>query len=715
MKLKSDNIYTSGIEYFFNPKSIAIVGASKNLTKFGGRPISALLKKKYTGTVYPINGRYKEIAGLTCYPSVHDVPGEIDFAIISVPIERTLEALQQCAEKGVKAAVVFTSGFAETGDGGGTLQEGITKIATRSGMRILGPNCMGLLYYRNSIMASFTPIVEYDIDAPPALSLITQSGAYGEKVFIAAIQEGIGFSSFISVGNEADLQFSDFITHLLNDEDTRLFGVYLEAVRDGLKFRQAAEAALRVGKPILIKKVGKTKAGKRAAISHTGSLVGNDRLYDAFFRQTGIIRFEEVRELMYFTLVHRSGRMPKGRNVGILTDSGGPGVDFADRCEEFGLNVPELSETTRAKIKEVIPFYGSVHNPVDMTAAILGDHELYGKCLRAIFEADNIDIIFASAIFMKFISPKWLDEALEIYHSSSKPLVFCPVWTDLSPQSQAMIARVRKEGIPMIPESSDAARAMAFLARYAEKRKSFMEITNKSSEIPPEAMKKAKSILQKTEVFTEYESKKILAAYGIPVTKEDLAASVEEAVAVARRIGYPVALKVLSPDVAHKTEAGGVSLNLKDDGAVREAYARIMRDVKKHAPGAVISGVLVQEMLGEGVEVIVGVTRDPFLGSSIMFGLGGILVEVLHDVSFRLVPLTVADAKEMISEIKGTRILAGVRGRSASDVNALIDVILKVSQLAIDFADQIEELDINPLIVFPQGVRVADALIVKKK
>ncbi len=713
MKSGSNDLSPSGIEYFFKPKSIAIIGASANLTKLSGRPIAALLKRKFTGAIYPINPRYAEVSGLPCFPTVGAVPGPIDLAIISVPIEGTLEALQQCAGKGVKAAVVFTSGFAETGAAGSAMQAEIAGLAAKSGMRILGPNCLGLIYFRNAVMASFSDIMEFEIESPGSLGFITQSGAYGEKTFMLTAHEGVGFSAFISVGNEADLQFSDFIAHLLDDEGTRLFGVYLEGAKDGLKFRRAAEAALRAGKPVLIKKVGKTGAGTRAAASHTGSLAGNDRIYDAFFRQMGIIRIDELRDLAYFALAHQSGRMPKGKNAAILTDSGGPGVEMADRCEEFGLNVPELSESTRDEIQKAIPSYGSARNPIDMTAAIMTDMGLYGKCLRTIFADDNIHIVFAPGLFMSYVPQELLDETLEIYRSSSKPLVLCPVWADPSPQSQALIAQVKKEGIPMIPEASDAARAMASLVRYAEKRNRAAKETVEGPEIPAGSMQKAKRILRKTGALTEYESKQVLSAYGIPVTREEPAASAEEAVALSHQIGFPVALKVLSPDIQHKTEAGGIRLGLRTDAEVRDAFAEIMQNAITYAPGAAVSGVLVQEMLEGGVEVIVGVTRDPVFGPCVMFGLGGVFVEVLQDVSFRVAPLTASDAEEMIREVKGARVLAGVRGKSASDTKALAEVILNVSQLALDFAGEIEELDINPLIVFPEGARVADALIVK--
>jgi acetyltransferase len=502
------DLHPSGIEFFFSPRSIAVIGASANLTKLSGRPLDALLRHKYPGAIYPVNPRYTDIAGLVCYPSIGDIPEPVDLAIVSVPIEGTLDALRACAAAGEKAAVVFTSGFAETGETGRALQDRIADIARQSGLRVLGPNCLGLIYYPQTVMASFSDIMFVDRRNAGKLAFITQSGAFGEKTFIQASQDGVGMNAFISVGNEADLQFADFIAHLVADENIDLVGVYLEGAKDGLKFRRAAEAALVAGKPVLIKKVGRTAAGTRAAQSHTGSLAGNDRIYDAFFRQTGILRIDELRDLTSFAQVFQSGRAPQGRNVAILTDSGGPGVEMADRCEEFGLAVPELSEASRRAISAAIPSYGSARNPIDMTAAIMTDDALYTKCLRAIFADDAIDVVFAPGIFMSYVSPHLLDETLDIYFASDKPLVLCPVWADSSPESQAMVERVRKAGIPMIPEASDAARAVAAWVRWTEKRKAFTAPVGPGPAVPASAAQKTKKILQKQGALTEADSKK---------------------------------------------------------------------------------------------------------------------------------------------------------------------------------------------------------------
>lgn len=708
-------LHQRGLQYFFAPRSIAIIGASVDLTKPSGRPIAALLKKGYEGHIYPINPRYREIAGLSCYPSVADVPGEIDLAIIAVPRESTLGVLEQCVAKGVKAAIVFTSGFAEVGEEGRLLQERITALARQHGMRVLGPNCLGMVYFRNAVMATFSDIVEMEIGTVGTLGFVTQSGAYGEKTFLQAARDGVGFSTFISVGNEADVDFSDVLTYLLGDDNTHLIGVYLEGAKDGARFRQAAEAALQVGKPILVKKVGRTKAGTRAAASHTGSLAGNDRIYDAFFRQSGIIRIEELRDLTSFTLAFQSGRMPRGKNVGILTDSGGPGVDMADKCEEYGLVVPEFTGQTRAIIEARLPFYGSARNPVDMTAAVMTDQSIYIHCLRALFADESVDMVVAPGFFMAYVDSALIDEILAIYRSSTKPLIMCPVWSDDSPLARQLIARTRAAGIAIIPETTCAAWAMASLAWYAEKRRGhaahmdgreFTSLSNKTATT-------LRHRLQGPGALVEHEAKEILAACGIAVTREALASSPAEAVALAEQIGYPVALKVQSPAIPHKTEVGGIKLDLRTEAQVREAYEEILANVARHAPTASITGILVQEMVTGGVEVIVGTTQDPVFGPCVMFGLGGIFVEVLHDVSFRVAPLTRRDAEEMVREVRGYPLLEGVRGTARANIGALIDVIQKVAALAVACADQIASLDINPLIVLPEGARAVDALIVK--
>lgn len=698
------------MEYFFNPRSIAIIGASANLAKPSGRPLAALLKRGYAGHIYPVNPGHAEIAGVKCYPSLREVPGEVDMAIIGVPADRVLDAVAQCGQNGVHAAVIFTSGFAEVGPAGLALQEKLAALARQYGLRLLGPNCFGLINLTNSVMASFAEIMDLEPVSSHTLGFVTQSGAFGSMIYRQALELGIGFSSFVSVGNEADLEFADFVDYLVDDAETRVVGGYLEGAKNGVKLRAVAAKALRLQKPVLIMKVGRTGAGSRAASSHTGSLAGDDQIYGAFFRQMGIIRIENLNELTSFVTVFRNGRRPAGRNVAILSSSGGAGVVLADKCESLGLKVPEFTGETRRHLEQCLPFFGSARNPVDLTAQAFLDSNLLGKCLQAVGEDENIDIVLAN-LFLNDRSAPVVKDFIDFYHSTDKVVAALTRAAHDSVEAPAHLQRLAAEGIPVLDLSLDVVDALANLVWYQEKvnRGAATAPAGESTGPPP----KAAALIAGGDPLAEYQAKEVLAAYGIPVTREGLARTAEEAVELARRIGYPVALKVQSPQIPHKTEAGGVRLNLAGDDEVRSAFGEITGSAARAVPGADIHGVLVQEMLGDGVEVIVGMTTDPVLGPVIMFGLGGIFVEVLGDVSFKVAPLSRADAEDMVTEIKGYRVLEGVRGRPPVNIEALTEVIMKVSRLVTDHAGRIAELDINPLLVSPGGAVVADALLVK--
>jgi len=377
-------IDTSGMEFFYDPRSIAIVGASKNPDKPGGRPLAALRNRGYAGKVFPINPRHRELAGLECHATILDVPDDVDMAIISVAADAVLEVVSQCAQKGVKALVIFSAGFSEVGAEGERLQQELREIARRGKMRLLGPNSLGLINLANSVTASFAHVVNLEPASPRTMGFVTQSGAFGALVYFEATQLGVGFSSFTSVGNEADTEFSDVVAHLLDDPETAVIGGYLEGAKDGDKLRRAAEKALRAEKPILIIKVGRTRAGARAASSHTASLAGDDQVYDAFFRQMGIVRLETISDLTSFAILHRSGRSFRGKRVGIISGSGGHGVMMADKCESLGLSVPEITGATYEKLSGYLPSFGSGRNPVDLTAQGARDTSMMGNCVRAV-------------------------------------------------------------------------------------------------------------------------------------------------------------------------------------------------------------------------------------------------------------------------------------------------------------------------------------------
>lgn len=711
MNTSYPGIDTRGMEYFFYPESIAIIGASSDFHKPSGRPLEALLKRGYAGKIFPVNPRYKEISGVKCYPSILDVPEDVDLVIIGIPAGLVEGAIEQCAAKKVKAIIVFSSGFAETGPGGRALQQQITNLARDNNIRICGPNCFGLINLRNSVMASFAHIVQLDPVFPRSLGFVTQSGAFGAMIYTRALLNGVGFSSFVSVGNEADLEFSDFAGYLLDDQETQVIGGYLEGAKDGHKLRCVAEKALRLQKPMLIIKVGRSKAGSRAASSHTGSLAGDDQVYDAFFRQMGVIRIEHLNELISFVTLHRSGHRPEGRNIAILSGSGGAGVIITDKCESLGLRVPEIKGETRRKLEEYLPPFGSARNPIDLTAQIGTDPTLLGKCLRAVVEDENIHMVLVNlGGFTDQTGPTITKDIIEIFKSTGKPIGLVISGSFVTPPEYFNLAR--EAGVPTLSDGLEAARAFAHLAWYEEKVKQAAGKVLERQDIP--SGREAGELINKSGQLAEYQCKHILSSYGIPAAREGLATSAEMAVEIACSIGYPVVLKVQSPDIPHKTEAGGIMINLCSDDEVRLAYDEIINNAAGYMPEAQIHGVLVQEMLRDGVEVIIGAAEDPVFGQVIMFGLGGIFVEALQDVSFRIAPLARQDAEEMIKEIKGYRVLQGIRGKPPVDMDSIVDVILKISQFVTDYGNKIRELDINPLVVSESGARVVDALIIKK-
>ena len=705
---------TSGIEYFFNPRSIAIVGASGDKRKVGGRPLAALIDRGYAGKIFPINPGYEELAGKKCYPSILDVPDDIDMAIVSVPAAAVLEVLEQCATKHVRAAVVFSAGFGEVGAAGEVEQEKIRMLSRASGMRILGPNCFGLMNVRNAVMATFAHELEMKCDSPRTLSLVAQSGAVGSRMFEDATKAGVGCTSFTSVGNEADAEFSDIIDYLLDDPDTKIIGAYLEGAKDGAKLKQVAEKALRLQKPLLIIKVGRTRAGSRAASSHTGSLAGSDEIYDAFFRQMGIVRIEHPDEMTAFAILHRDGRDYSGGRVAILTGSGGHGVMLADKCESVGLPVPEIGGHTRAQLERSLPAFGSGKNPIDLTAAANGKPEMPSGCLRALAaDKENIDVILTMPFFQWERSNDLAQEFVDIYRSTSKPIVLMAHDRPDSDEAAARFALVQSAGMPVLYDQFLAAQALAKLSWYQRKAKRG-RVGDAGPKAPaPAARAEVRERLGDAAPLSEFGCKQLLKKYGIAVTREELATSADEAVGLAANLGYPVALKVQSAQILHKTEARVIQLNLSSDQEVRRAYKELLQNARSYAPQAHIEGVLVQEMVRDGVEVIIGVTKDPVFGPAIMFGLGGIFVEALRDVSFRIATLTRPDAEEMIDEIRGRRVLDGMRGKPPADREALIDTLLRVSQLVTEHGDQIDELDLNPLILLPKGAKVVDALITK--
>ncbi|WP_106498368.1 acetate--CoA ligase family protein [Lentibacillus sp. Marseille-P4043] len=701
------------IEPLLKPKTVAVLGASAKKSKLGYLQVKALLDGGFQGDIYPINPKSEMITGLRCFPSLSETPKNVDLAIFCVSADKVEDCLEECGQNNVKAAIIFASGFSEIGEEGMKAQQRMKQIARENGIRIIGPNCVGLVNTTNGLVGTFSPgLTQLPLSDKREVGFITQSGAFGVLTYIAAAQNGLTFNYFVSVGNEVETEFSDIMEYMIHDSDTSVISGYLEGEKNPNKLRQLADQALVKNKPIIVMKSGRSSAGSRAAASHTGSLAGSDKIYDGFFQQTGIIRADDYEDIISFSKLFLSKKLPTGRNTVLITSSGGRGINEADRCESYGLKINRLSEETKDKIKQNIPSYGSASNPIDLTAeAAVTNPELFLAPLKALVEDPDTDII----IFTEFPMAWKADDPhvkafIEICKNTDK-LVFVTTFPLEGMSIPNSAAALEKNGIPVIPGNLNPISALAKLVNYSEK---YHKMKLADDELMTEWDKKEdiSSLLQPGTTLSESQASDVLASYGIPTTKRAVASSEDNAVSHADKIGYPVALKIDSPDIPHKSEANAIKLNLKNDLEVSVAFKEIMQNAKNYKPNAKINGVSVQQMLPEGVEVIVGVTNDPAFGPVIMFGLGGVFVEIFQDISFRVAPITKNDAIEMIEEIKGYKILKGARGKPPVDIDAIADVLLRVSKLVSDYKDEIKELDINPLIVYEKGIVAADAMLV---
>ncbi len=697
----------------FNARSIAVLGASENPYKIGYIQLKALIDGGFDGEIYPINPKAAAIEGLTCYPSIGDIPCPVDLAIFCIGANQTKDALEECAQKGIKAAIVFASGFSEVGEEGMKMQQAVAEVARKHGIRLIGPNCVGLVNTTNGLIGTFSPaILAVPLHDERAVGYVSQSGAFGVLTYMAAAQNGLSFNYFVSVGNEMDIEFSDVVEYMIHDEKTKLITGYLEGAKNTEKLRSLAEEALECKKPIVLMKTGRSSAGSRAAASHTGSLAGSDQVYDAFFKQTGIVRVDDYEDIITFSKLFLSNKLPKGRNTVIITSSGGRGINESDRCEALGLKVIALGGKTKEEIQRKIPSFASASNPIDLTAAAsVSNPELFIAPLRALVEDPEVHNIILTEFPLGWDEDTpYLQEFIDICKNSDKFVLVTtfPLEGMSVPKGTAAL---EKNGIPVIPGNLNPIKGLAYVVEYSQYLQKHQQrnLQEETAPIPP---RNVSSLLQPGASLSESQAMNVLESYDIPTVKRTVAASADEALQFANEIGYPVALKVDSPDILHKTEANAIRLNVQNEREVIEAFYAIEQNAKNYKPDAQINGVAVQEMLPEGIEVIIGATKDPAFGPVVMFGLGGIFVEVFKDISFRVAPLTRADAVQMIEEIQGKAILQGARGKAPADVEAIIDVLLKVSALVTAGGASIEELDINPLIVYEKGVKAADAMIV---
>jgi acyl-CoA synthetase (NDP forming) len=703
------------LERFFNPRAIAIIGASQDLGTISGQPLKHLQSHSYKGRLYPVNPRYEEVAGVKCYPSLADVPETPELVLILVNASRVVDMLAQCGAKGVPYVIIFSSGFSEVGGGGVDLQKELTTIAREHDIGVIGPNCQGMINIADGVFAGFGSVFGFDYDPGP-VSMVSQSGGFGFSVMnLSSKDGGLGFRQMVTTGNEIGVSTLDFLEYFIRDPQTEIIAGYVEGLKDARRLVDVGEKALLAGKPILMWKVGNTEQGQRAAASHTANLGGAMALYRAVFRQKGIIQVDDIQDVVDFGRAFQSRRLPQGNRLAIITISGGAGILMTDEIIAGGMQLAELSPQTLDKLREFVPSFGSLLNPVDVTAAIFNDTTLINRTLQAIIEDPNVDsIAMINASLQGDLADKVAREIVTAAKTTDKPVFLC--WSARDVTAKVAYAMLDEARLPHYKSPVRCGRALAAVSWYAEaKRRNERQRGEKPVTLArPQARETLKN---HTADIAEYEAKRILAEYGIPVTKEALATSVEDALSAAKRIGYPVAMKVQSPDISHKTEAKAVRLGIADERELKAAFEEVLGNARAYARDAKIDGVLVQEMVGGGTEAILGVTNDALFGPAVMFGLGGIFAEVLKDVSFRLAPVTHAIAREMIGEIKGYPVLAGARGKAPADVDALADAIVNLSALAIDLEDHLAELDINPLFVMERGkgVVAADALIKPKR
>ncbi len=695
----------ASIDRMLNPRSIAVVGATPRM-QYGGRFVAAAMGSMERGVnVYPVNPRYEEVQGLQCYPSVSALPEAPDVVGIVVPYHAVLDTLRESHEKGAKSAIVISAGFSERAvDDRRDLQAELGRFARESGVRVSGPNCLGLANLKDDIWASASSLGASALSGP--IGLVCQSGASAFGPFLTrAVDEGIGFTYIVSTGNEADLDFCDFARYLLDDDDTRVIAGFVEGFKDGRKFLEVARLAAERGKPIVLIKIGRSDLGSRAAGSHTAALTGVDEVYEAAFAQYGVIRVQDYDDLLQVSNMMAQCPRPSKRGVAVVSHSGGISSLTADMFGQAGLDLPPLSDRARDGINDILKGFGWAANPSDVTGFANSDD--FPAIMSYMADDEGIGtLVVASA----GADPQ-ATQVIAQRDASGMPVAF--LWTGTR-GAQSGLPMLRQAGVPVFYVPDKLAAGVRYLNDYHDWReRRLARGFPAAGELTSEQAEAAKA-LAGSGALSEYDSKGLIRAFGVSTTREEVAADAEAAVTAAERIGYPVALKVNSADILHKTEAGAIRLGLADANAVRKAFEDVTAGARAYDANARIDGALVQEMVAGGVETIVGVSYDAQLGPILLFGTGGVMVEVYNDVALRLCPITREDALEMIGEVKGARLLRGFRGAPAADVDALADVLVSVSQMAAQLEGSLGELDINPLMVLPagQGVKAADALAV---
>lgn len=670
------------------PKSIALIGASTNPGRVGGMPLALLVQHGYQGRVYPVNPKYQTVFDYPCYPDIESVPGPVDVAVLALAANEVVAMLRRCHARGINNAIVFASGFAEAQEAGRALQDELEAYVRSSGMLVAGPNCMGFANLNTHAYTVFASV--FKNIPPPAgdgdTALVTQSGNVCATVYAEASKQQVHFNYVLNTGNEACLEFSEYLEWLAEDAGTQCIVGYVEGLRDGARFCRAALRLRELGKPLALLKVGDSGKGREAAASHTAALAGNQRVYHAALRQLNVMQARDLSHMADLAYLARFRGRHAGRRVVIMTISGALGALLADRLSEVDVDIPTLPDDVQAVLRAGIPDYGMVANPVDVTGNIVNGTDFLGKALRTVTECAQVDMLlmYAPGYLLERMSPDLAQAARQ----SNKLIAV------IDTQEANTRKDLEAAGIPVFGETGRAVQALGTFLQWKE------GLQHRWS--PADTPQTQESAVVDGDVDEE-SAKRLLARFGVPMPKEHMVASAEQAAAAAQEIGFPCVLKILSADIAHKTEVGGVRLKLADAQAVRTAYTEIAASVAQHAPKARIRGMLLARQEQGVAELLVGVTRDPVFGPVMTVGLGGVLTELYQDVAHRLLPVSSADARSMLRELKAWPLLDGFRGRAKADVDAACEAIAAMSRAALALKDTLQEMEVNPLLLRTQG------------
>ena len=674
---------------FFKPQGVVVIGASTSPEKLGYGVARNLIQSGYQGAIHFVSQKPGELFGHPIYTDLNQVPDPVELAVLIVPPSATPKAIEECGQRGIKAAIIVASGFRESGSDGAMLEQQCLDVARAYGIRLLGPNCIGIIDTHFPLDTTF---LQPPMPTQGGIGFISHSGAFAASIVDWARNQGFGFSQIVSLGNQADVNETDMLPMLADDPHTKVIALYMESVSDGKRFVDVAKEVTR-HKPVIALKVGRFESGQKAAASHTGALAASDTSFDAAFEKAGILRANTAEQMFDWAIALENCPLPHGKNIAILTNAGGPGVIAADSLEQNELSLAQLNESTLKELSAILPPSAAIHNPVDMLASASPD--VYANCLKILLEDSNVDAVMVILPPPPMFKAEVVaDKLAKVIQQFDKPVVIALLGSTLIEKAQTTF---ELSNVPTYPFPERAASALGALYRRAE------SLATKATTKPVNQISK--------DAVTEPEE--LLTAYGIPTAQIKMARNEKETVAIANELGYPIVMKIASPDIPHKSDAGGVVLNIKDATALQSAYTQLIEHIQMERPNAKIEGVHIQSQIPDGQEVIVGMVRDPQFGPLMMFGSGGVEVEGLKDVAFALAPLTQAEAEKMIRKTWAGRKLKGFRNISSADEESVVDVLTKLSHLALE-NESIEELEINPLRVLGEGSVAVDVRMKKK-